>query len=440
MKPHLRVVLRPGVRPAEVAYWRDVIDEPALAASSLVPQVDEAMRASGLPYWVTREYAPADDTGRWSPEEVAAGLDRVYRLILRRSGRIPQELVSAVRLVPAVADARVGEIGVVPLPRLRAQALSVVADASRERVGVPEAHAWSRGDSRVTVAVLDTGVDEGHPELAGALADGYDFVDVLEGAEQFLGDAVEADADVADDVGHGTHVAGIVAGRGEGMPVGVVPDCRLLPVRVLAALERDGRRVGAGLVDNINAGVKWAVDEGAEVINMSLGIRHEGGGLPHREVVDYALRKGATVVAAAGNDGRENLYYPGALPGVVAVGALDEDGEVAAYSTYGRQVALVAPGTNVLSCGVGGGYAAATGTSHAAPFVAGAAALLKSHAVRAGWRLPDRAVKHVLQHTADKPDQRFRHPRAGFGCLNLVDALRLLDDRLDRRVGRERDD
>jgi subtilisin family serine protease len=72
--------------------------------------------------------------------------------------------------------------------------------------------------------------------------------------------------------------------------------------------------VGAGLIDNINAGVKWAIDQGADVINMSLGVQYTGGGLPHEEVVEYARRKGVTIVAASGNDEQEALYYPGAFP------------------------------------------------------------------------------------------------------------------------------
>jgi subtilisin family serine protease len=186
-------------------------------------------------------------------------------------------------------------------------------------------------------------------------------------------------------------------------------------------MERDGERFGAGLVDNINQGVKWAVDNGADVINMSLGVRHEGGGLPHAEVIRYALEKGVTVVAASGNDGQNALYYPGALPGVITVGAMSREGGVAGFSTYNRRVQLIAPGEDVYSCYRGVGYAFASGTSHAAPFVAGAVALLKSF-VRG---LTDGQAKYLLKHTADRLDQRFQHPKAGYGRLNIIDALRL---------------
>jgi len=167
------------------------------------------------------------------------------------------------------------------------------------------------------------------------------------------------------------------------------------------------------------------------VINMSLGIQREGGGLPHTDVVKYAEQRGVTVVAAAGNDGEDTLYYPGALPGVIAVGAVDRDGEVAPYSTWGAQVDLVAPGTEIWSSWLAGGYAFATGTSQATPFVAGTAALCQSQAARRGRRLTPRQLAAVLTATADRADQHFKTLRAGCGRLNAPDALRLTAHRLD---------
>ena len=147
--------------------------------------------------------------------------------------------------------------------------------------------------------------------------------------------------------------------------------------------------------------------------------------------MEYAQSKGVSIVAAAGNDGQEKLYYPGALPYVIAVGAVDEQNQVARFSTYGSQVDLVAPGTNIYSTYVNNKYAFSTGTSHAAPFVTGAVALLKSYALaKRGIQLLDRQVKYLLQETADKLDRHFKHRKAGFGKLNLLDALRLLDSKL----------
>jgi subtilisin family serine protease len=278
---------------------------------------------------------------------------------------------------------------------------------------------------------MDTGVDVDHPEYRHALLPGYDFVDILDGAQDFIGDYLGADPIPEDEVGHGTHVAGIVAGTGKNMPRGVAPRCRVLPVRVLAAMSKEGRPVGAGLVENINNGVKWAIDHGADVINMSLGVRHSGGGLPHAEVIDYAQRKGVTVVAASGNDGHQALYYPGAFPSVIAVGAADDRGEVAEFSTFGDHVSFIAPGVDVYSSSLEDGYAFSTGTSHAAPFVTGAVALMKSYARSQGRELHDGQAKHVLKYSSDKVDRQFKNAKAGYGRLNLGDGLRYLDYKLN---------
>lgn len=436
MKPHLEIRLRPGVPPPEAPYWVDVIRDRSLATDRFHPEVDPVLARHRTPVWVTRAYPPQG--ARWSPEEQAAGLDRIYRLVLRDNGGVPPALLNDIRLVPAVEWARMGEVGQAELPAARPASMSAGTDqASRDAIGLDRAHALTRGDPGVTVAVLDTGIWLKHPELRDALLPGFDFVDIIDGATEFLGDYLGADEDATDEVGHGTHVAGIIAGAGKRMPPGVAPRCRILPVRVLGALRQGERRVGAGLLDNINAAVKWAVDQGATVINMSLGVRHTGGGLPHAEVVDYARKKGVTIVAASGNDGREERYYPGALPHVIAVGACERDGRVAPFSTWGEQVSLVAPGTEIYSTFLDDGYAFSSGTSHAAPFVAGAAALLQSYARQTrGARLSDGQVKHVLKHTADRPGTRFRTPRTGFGMLNLADALRLLDHKLDQLESR----
>ncbi|MGH7629078.1 MAG: S8 family serine peptidase [Gemmatimonadales bacterium] len=434
MKPHLIVTLRPGTPAPVLPHWSDIIADKTVAGERLDPAVDAVLRRWRCPVWVAGEFRPAGEA--WSPSEIAAGLNRIYRLILQRDAGIPDELIRDICLVPTVEQVRPGAVQGAPLPRPVAAQMSTLTDqASREAIYLAEAHRVSRGDPSVTVAVLDTGISRTHPELAGVVLPGFDFVDIIDGHDDFVGDFIGADADPDDEVGHGTHVAGIIAGRGAGMPAGVVPRCRILPVRVLGAMRQGPLRVGAGLVDNINNAIKWAVDHGAQVINMSLGIRRTGGGLPHAEVVEYARRKGVTVVAAAGNDGRDELYYPGALPHVVAVGAFGEDGEVAPFSTYGNQVSVIAPGENIFSSHLQNDYAFASGTSQAAPFVAGAVALLKSAArATAGAPLSDSQVKHILKHTSDKVDARFKHRKAGYGKLNLADALRLLDFRLSGRT------
>ena len=383
------------------------------------------------PVHVTREYQSAGKN--WDKDEVASGFNRVYRLILKQNSDIPANLIKEISILPLVETVTPGQVASTDLPQVIARSLSIETDQrSRQAIYLPEAHElYSKGDNQIIVAVLDTGVDLDHPELTEALLPGHDCVNILDGAGKFVGDFLGYDEDPDDEVGHGTHVAGIIAGQGLDMPLGVVPNCKILPVRVLGAMKRGAKKVGAGLVDNINTGIKWAIDNGADVMNMSLGIQHTDGGLPHEEVVNYAHRKGVSIVAASGNDGQEKLYYPGALPHVIAVGALDEAGKVAPFSTYGKQVDFAAPGTDIYSTYIGSDYGFSTGTSHASPFVAGAIALLKSYALQKhDVRLSDSQVKHILKHTSDKMDKRFKHSKAGFGGLNLLDALGLLKYKL----------
>ncbi len=430
MKPHIIIKLREHVASPELPHWTEILSSKASVRETFIPEVDRALRDHHVEVWPTREYQPR--TGSWSPEEVASGLNRFYRLVLQRNRDVPPDLVREIQLLPGVEEAHAGRVGEVELTPPRAQAMGRRAgEETRDAIGLPEAHRFTAGEPTVTVAVLDTGIAYDHPELAASLEPGRDFVNIIDGAGEFLGDFLDADEDPDDEVGHGTHVAGIIAGRGSAMPPGVTPRCRVMGVRVLAAMLQGDRRVGAGLVENINAGTKWAVDQGVDVVNMSLGVRHTGGGLPHRAVVDYAAKMGVTIVAASGNDGTDELYYPGAFESVITVGAADADGRVAPFSTFGPQVTLIAPGVDVYSSYLNRDYAFSTGTSHAAPFVAGAVALLKSYAISQGRRLGDRHVKHILKHTSDKVGVRFKDRKAGFGMLNLVDALRLLEARLN---------
>lgn len=429
MNHHIRLKFKKNILPPEVPHWQDIIADKTTAVTKIHPDIDTILSKYQVPVWATKEYKPANQ--KWNKAEVESGLDRIYRLILQEDKQIPQKLIEEISLLPIVEYAHIGAIGHSDLPSMMPTQMSATTDMrSRHAIHLEEAQQISRGDSRITVAVLDTGIWLTHPELQNALLPGYDFVNIIDGADKFIGDYLDADEIPDDEVGHGTHVAGIIAAKGEAMPTGVVPDCKILPVRVLGAMKRGSKRVGAGLVDNINSGIKWAIDKGADVINMSLGIQHTGGGLPHQEVVDYAQRKGVTIVAASGNDGTEQLYYPGSLPYVIAVGAVDEMGNITPFSTYGK-LDFVAPGTNIYSTYLNNDYAFSTGTSHASPFVAGAIALLKSYALNKwGTRLSDGQVKHLLQHTADKIDTRFKHRKAGFGRLNLIDALRLLEYKL----------
>jgi thermitase len=218
--------------------------------------------------------------------------------------------------------------------------------------------AWdsTTGSAAVTIAVVDTGVKP-VTDLAGRLLPGYDFVN--------------NDTNPADDEGHGTMTAGVLAAAGDNGigAAGICWSCRILPVKVLGA-------DGSGLYSDIAEGIRYAADRGAEIINMSLGGSVDSQVL--RDAVSYAVGKGSLVIAAAGNDGKSTKHYPAAIANVLAVGASTDADTRYSWSNYGSSwVDLAAPGCN-LSQGTNGLVDQFCGTSSATPFVAGVAGLLAS--------------------------------------------------------------
>ncbi len=207
----------------------------------------------------------------------------------------------------------------------------------------------------VQVAVLDTGVDATHPALRGRVAEGLDAA---------TGEPLPADTDQSQGEVHGTHVAALAVGEG----TGVAPGAVLRPVRVFSPEYVGDFRVAQAIL--------WAVDRGAQVINLSFG----GSAYSHllHEAINYALERWRVVVAAAGNQGSVARFYPAALPGVLAVGAADGQGNPAWFSNRGAWVGVWAPGVRIYSAFPGGRYSLLSGTSMAAPIVSGIAALLKS--------------------------------------------------------------
>ncbi|HEY1739469.1 MAG TPA: S8 family serine peptidase [Acidimicrobiia bacterium] len=214
----------------------------------------------------------------------------------------------------------------------------------------------------VIVAVVDSGVRATHQDLTGAVLPGTDYV--------------QAGGDGTDDAnGHGTHVAGIIAARMNGVGgVGGAPGVKILPVRVLDAS-------GSGYMSDVASGIIYAADHGARVINLSLGGTAPSPAL--EQAMQYANGKGAVVVAAAGNGAESGNapIYPAAYPEAVAVAAVDNTLHRADFSQYGSYVDLAAPGVNILSdwSSSDSAYAYASGTSMAAPFASAAAALVVAH-------------------------------------------------------------
>ncbi|MFR9775860.1 type VII secretion-associated serine protease mycosin [Micromonospora sp. MS34] len=268
----------------------------------------------------------------------------------------------------------------------------------------------------VTVAVIDSGVSPSHPLLRGKVLSGNDFNHLVHRQGQ------------CDLVGHGTLVAGIIAGReGTGVPYsGIAPEAKILPVRVLADNQRT---FDESIPAEIGRAIRWAVDHGADVINLSL-VTLEDKAL--KDAVDYALGKDVVLVAAAGNrqeNQQDQPAYPAAYDGVIAVAGIDEKGEHVGSSVTGDYVDIAAPGLNIVGPAPGGSgylYEPQGGTSFAAAYVSGVAALIRS----AHPDLTPEQVAYRLTRTADNPVDG-HNAEIGYG---VVDPYRAVTSLLGTRA------
>jgi type VII secretion-associated serine protease mycosin len=263
-------------------------------------------------------------------------------------------------------------------------------------------HAWATTTGRgVIVAVVDSGSGP-HPDLAENLLPG----------RSILGTVETQDGRDIDTSGHGTHVAGIiaaVANNGIGGS-GVAPNAKILPIQVLD-------QAGQGDARDVAAGVRFAADNGARVINLSLGGATESSSLT--QAITYANDKGVLVVAAAGNGGAaDKPKWPASLDLTLAVTAVDQANNATNFDQRGEYIDLSAPGANVVSTAKGD-YVTLSGTSMAAGFVAGAAALLFA----AEPRVTNAQVRDILLRTATDIGDPGRDVTFGAGLINMVSAL-----------------
>lgn len=277
-------------------------------------------------------------------------------------------------------------------------------------IGMGKAWDISLGDPRVVIAVVDTGIDMTHPDLRDKLVPGFNVLSPGQPPQ--------------DDNGHGTHASGIAAASTDNRTgiAGTAPRCRIMPIKALNS-------EGGGDGFSVATGVVWAVDNGAHIINLSLG-----GEAPQETLeraIKYALARNVSVIVAMGNESTNALRYPASYPGVIAVGSVDQTRNLSNFSNYGKWMSVVAPGSQILSTmpmqsvymtsaeGYMNEYDFMDGTSMAAPMVAGVVALMKSRHPN----LTPAEIKARLEGTArdlGAPgfDERFGH--------GLVDAPRAI--------------
>jgi serine protease len=266
---------------------------------------------------------------------------------------------------------------------------------------LPSARRYTLGQG-VIVAIVDTGVKQSLSDLARTeFLPGYN--------------AITSGTGALDDNGHGTHIAGTIAqstNNGLGC-AGIAPAARILPIKVLNAQ-------GLGSNYTIGVGIRYAVDHGAQVINLSIG---GAASQTLKDAINYALNKGVTVVCAAGNGGTGALSYPARYAGVIAVGASDQSGAKASFSQYGPGLSLLAPGKDILqqtfSRQTGqSGYYYYSGTSMATPCVVGTVALLKSLSAS----LSPVEIKSILTGTARDVGASGWDQMTGAGLLDAATA------------------
>ena len=361
----------------------------ASAASAVVlPFGDPGAGAAAVPGQVLVSFKPGADA-----HSVHAAVGGVPRRAVAQIGVQVVDLPPGMSVTRGMSEYRRHSGVAWAEPNFYAAAAVVPNDAffpmqwGPAKVHAPAAWDLTVGGSWPVVAVVDTGVDETHPDLAAKLVPGWNFV--------------ANNADTWDDYGHGTHVAGIIAAASNNFDgvAGMAWQNAIMPVKVLDSS-------GAGTFDAVANGIIYAADRGAAVINLSLGGRY--GSQTLSEACGYAYAKGCAVVAAAGNSGSFVMAYPAAYPTVIAVGATDANDIKTSFSNYGKELSVVAPGLSILSTmpmtpvtlntssGYDTEYDSLSGTSMASPHVAGLAALLLS----ANPDLSADGVRDLLQRTA----------------------------------------
>lgn len=265
------------------------------------------------------------------------------------------------------------------------------------RIDLPKAWDITKGSADVTIAVLDTGIKADHPEFRGRLLPGYDFVN--------------HDADPSDDNGHGTLVAGIIAASpNQSGIVGIDLNAKILPVKV-------SNRQGNGSVIDAVSGIYYAIERGADVINMSYS-SYEYSEVEATAIAE-AHSKGIVLVAAAGNDGGDNWSYPASYKEVISVASTNNRDEPSTFSNSGDFIDLAAPGEDIIGPSYMGGYQVGSGTSFSAPIVSGIAGLILAE--HRDWNPAQ--IEWAMELTGANIVAGNWNPNYGFGRVNAYGAL-----------------
>lgn len=281
-------------------------------------------------------------------------------------------------------------------------------DGSSQHIGweiskfnIPSKWKTTEGES-VVVAVIDTGCDLNHQDLAENLLDGINFIDRNKSPQ--------------DDNGHGTHVSGTIAAinNSRGI-VGVAPKAKILPIK---ALDKNG----SGGIRPIIDGIIWAADAGVDFITMSLGSPNRSIDL--EQAIDYADRAGVVVFCAAGNSGENaEIMYPARYSKTISIGAVDENLNRTDFTCSGDELDFLAPGHNILGCVPSNGYAIMSGTSMSNPFAVGCAALLCSVHKQKNRKLTQQEYIDIFsKHSVSLKDPRYSGKKKyeGYGVIYPV--------------------
>lgn len=304
-------------------------------------------------------------------------------------------------------------VNLVRLEKVLAEAVNINDPQAKKQyhldlLGLDKAWSLSMGKN-ITVAIVDTGIDLNHPDLKNNLVKGKNII--------------EPKKQPMDDNGHGTHVAGIIgaiANNKIGVS-GIAPNCKIMPVKVLSN--------GKGSDIDIAEGIVWATDNGADIINVSIGIYTKSK--PIEKAVKYALDNNVVFVSSAGNDSKNSkIHLPSMIKGVIEVSATNKKDNFASFSNFAQQISVSAPGDKILSTlptysteltdDAGTKYGLLSGTSMASPVVAGVATLIRAK----NPKIPNTEIKKIIEESSIDLGKKGYDAYFGYGRVSAINALK----------------